>query len=188
MALMRSGFSSRRRFIYRLIVYSLAPWVGLYVLLANPNLQGRLLGLMCIAAGGLALYMLFSRLKDPLGTICYAFRPVSRVSQILERWHPGTSDLRALLMEALPDIEIKERLAAGERIALAVGEELLVHLSSPLERPEDLKALKEAAGSWRTPLHEEPLLIVLPGPSGLTTPLKELEEDLSPVRFIFKRS
>jgi hypothetical protein len=145
-----------------LIIYSFAPLVGLSVFLANPeSLERCLLGLIGIAIGSLALYLLFARLADPLQAIGYALCPVGVISQLIERWQPERESLHAFLAKGLPDVEIGERCGEGVTV-LAVGEELLIYLSPPSLASEELEGLREALRGLRTPLHEEQLLIVLP--------------------------
>jgi len=156
-----------------LVVYGLAPWVGLYVLLDNPDrIEGQLLGLIGITMGSFALYLLFTRLRDPLGAIRYALRPLRVVSRLVEDWHSKTPQtersarsLKGFLSERLPDVAIQERGSYGEQgeeIALAVGEELLVCLSPGPRTPEEVEGLIERLEELRTPLQEEPLILVLP--------------------------
>jgi len=162
---MRSGLGSRKRFLFRLVIYGLAPWVGLAVFLANPEgLEGRLLGLIGIAIGSLALYLLFARLADPLRAIGYALRPISVTSELIARWKPEREPLQAFLARHLPDVEVEER-RGDELTVFVVGEELLIYLSPPSLEPEELEGLRGALEALRTPLHEERLLIVLSGDS-----------------------
>ncbi len=192
---MRAGLGSRRRFLYRVSLYSLAPLVGLYVFWAHTSLEGRLLGLSGLGVGTLALYLLFARLKDPGSAIRYALRPVPIVLKLLERWQPQPArdpfrlqdSLRSFLREALPDVTIEERHAAqGEHIALSVGEEVLIYLAP--SSLQDIESLREILEELRTPLREEPLLIVYFDAGEMSAWATQLAESMSRARLLVKRS
>jgi hypothetical protein len=163
---MNAYLGGRRRFLYRLIVYTLMPWVGLLVLLRNfQTVEGRLLGLIGIIAGSLALYLLLARLRDPKSAVRFALRPVQTTRQAVLAWPPGT-DLREFLAERIPDVRIEERTAVeSSQTALAVGDAVLVYVIEPSSGPEDPGALEEIVSALRTPLREEPLLLVVRGGS-----------------------
>lgn len=164
---MHANLGSRKRFLFRMIVYGLAPWVGLYVFFDNPDrIEGRLLGIIGIAVGSLAIYLLFTRLKDPLGALRYALRPLGFVTQLVEDWSLKRSDLSLgdFLSERLPDVIITERRCPGdgEGALLAVGEELLIYLSPVPQTQDEVETLITRLEELRTPLQEEDLIIVLP--------------------------
>jgi hypothetical protein len=163
---MNAYLGGRRRFLYRLIVYSLMPWVGLLVLLRNfQTVEGRLLGLIGILAGSLALYLLLTRLRDPKSAVRFALRPVQTTRQAVLDWPPGT-DLRKFLAEKFPDVRIEERTdAESSRTALAVGDAVLVYVLEPSIDLEDPGTLGGIVSALRTPLREEPLLLVVRGGS-----------------------
>lgn len=185
---------SRRRFLLRMVIDNLAPPLGLYVFLANPDgIEGRLLGLIAIGIGFLALYLLFARLQDPWSAIRYAIRPRHIVSDLIAGWHLDASDrdpqlqqdsLGRFLSESLPDVNIQERSdSEAKQSALALGEDLLVYISSPLTKFEDIEALRVSVEKLRTPLHEEAVLIVLR--DDLAPSLKaQLVNSLSNVRWL----
>lgn len=186
---MRPALGSRKRFLYRLVIYSLAPWVGLYVVLAGPDgLEGRLLGMIGIAVGGTALLLLVSRLTDPRSALRYALCPVQTAARAVADWRPESGRdpsaqrdaLRAHLARALPDVVVEERRAPDQTTALALGEELLVCLSTPPATPGEVEALHRTIGTLRTPLREESLLLVLTNPASqaVDARLKELGAQL----------
>ena len=193
---MRVVLGSRRRFLFRLALYGFAPCVGSYVLIASrDSLEGRLLGLIGIVVGLLASYLLFSRLRDPLGAIRFAIRPMHIVSRLVAQCHLEGLDrdqqqasIQRFLLEMLPDVEIQERSdSEAKQIALALGEDLLVYVSAPLTKPEDLEILREILEKLRTPLHGELLLVVLTSePAPLLQ--AQLRNDLPKVRWLTKRS
>ena len=179
---MNANLGSRRRFLYRLIVYSLTPWVGLGVLIANfEEPEGRLLGLIGLGVGALAVYLLFSRLRDPKSAVAFALRPVPTLRRLLGRWAPSSEDaqraLRAFLEEALPDVAVAERVGSKGLRALLVGDEVLVCVPSAEElKPARREELHRALADLRTPLKEEPILLVVLGRD--FAPVKDL--DLGP--------
>jgi len=150
-----------------MIVYGLAPWIGLYVFFDNPDrIEGRLLGIIGVAVGSLAVYLLFTRLKDPLSALRYALRPLGVVTRLVEDWSLKRSDLSLgdFLSERLPDVVIEERRCPGdgESALWAVGEELLICSSPALQTQDEAEKLIARLEELRTPLQEEHLLIVLP--------------------------
>lgn len=179
---MNAHLGSRRSFLYRLIAYSLTPWVGLLVLLRNfQTVEGRLLGLIGIIAGALALYLLFARLRDPKSAIRFALRPLSTTRRLVLDWRPSTNTqnslghqdvLRGFLVGKLPDVQIEERTDSGSsQAALVVGDAVLVYLHEPSGSPEDPHALEQILSALRTPLREEPLLFVVFGDVSRAHPL-----------------
>ncbi|GEM_PF-4647553 len=191
---MRRYLGSRRRFLYRVIVYALLPWVGLFVFLTEYELrEGRLVGMIGMTVGIGAWLLLFSRIQDPRSAFRFALQPRRHLRGLLERWEPSyasSSDpnldldgtlslevqrraLREYLEEALPDVSIGERTLADPDpvdtdpkrtpVALEVAEELLVVLSPPPSSPQDWEILKDHLEGLRTPLREEPILLVLLG-------------------------
>lgn len=163
---MNAYLGGRRRFLYRLILYGLMPWVGLLVLLRNfGTVEGRLLGFLGIVAGALAWALLLVRLRDPRSAVRFALRPVQTTRQVLRDWPPGT-DLREFLTERLPDVRVEERTTAeSPQTALAVGDAVLVCVLGPSSAPgpEDPGALTKFLSALRTPLREEPLLLIVRG-------------------------
>lgn len=169
---MNANLGSRRRFLYRLVVYSLTPWVGLAVLIANfEEPEGRLLGLIGLGVGALAVYLLFSRLRDPKSAVAFALRPVPTLRRLLGRWAPSSEAerdapraLRAFLEEALPDVAVTERVGSKGLRALLVGDEVLVCVPSAEGlKPPRREELRRALADLRTPLKEEPILLVVLG-------------------------
>jgi len=58
-------------------------------------------------------------------------------------------------------------------VALEVAEELLVVLSLPPSSPQDWEVLKEHLEGLRTPLREEPILLVFLGKAHATGSLRD---------------
>lgn len=167
---MNSMLGSRRRFLSRLILYGLAPWVGLFVFLAHPDeVEGRLLGVLGIAVGAFALSALWGRLVDPWEALRYALRPVHTVVEAVHRWRAERSEgpssqqiaLEAHLRHVLPDVEIRERRTPAGTSALILGDELLVCLSAPPTTPDEVGALAATLEDLRAPLCDEPVILVL---------------------------
>lgn len=166
------GLGNRGRFLFRVVLYSLAPFVGLYVFFADSyRMEGRLLGFLGMSVGFLALYLLFTRLSDPRSAIDYALRPQRIARQLIRQWqlkapqdesaNPQES-LRSFLLEALPDVEVQERSTSDNRSsALAIGEDLIVYFSPTLATPRDMETLIRVVEELRTPLREETVLILL---------------------------
>jgi len=172
---MNANLGSRRWFLYRLVVYSLTPWVGLFVLIANFSLpEGRLLGLIGLGVGALAIYLLFSRLRDPKSAVAFALRPVPTLRRLVERWTPSLAPegdvetqrhaLQAFLEEMLPDVTIAERAGSEGPRALIVGDEVLIYVPSSAElEPSEFEKLRQTLDDLRTPLKEEPILLIALG-------------------------
>lgn len=164
---------TRKRFLYRIVVYALAPWVGLYVFLTHPNEpEGRLVGLIGIFIGAAAITLLLARLSDPWGALRYAFRPLGTVQRAIRAWQPEgetwdpiarDESLRAHLSSALPDVEIEERHTPAAEGAFAFGGELLLLWWSPARHAttDEIEDLRRRIRDLRTPLHEEPVLLLV---------------------------
>jgi len=137
------------------------------VLVANfEEPEGRLLGLIGVGVGALAVYLLFSRLRSPGSAVAFALRPVPTLRRLLERWTPSSESshqaLRAFLEGALPDVAVAERVGPKGLRALLVGDEVLVCVPSAEElKPSRREELRRALEALRTPLKEEPVLLVV---------------------------
>jgi hypothetical protein len=195
---MHVAFPSRRRFLVRVLLYSMVLLVGFYMFLSNSSRpDGLVLGLLGMGTGALSFYLLFTRLQDPWAAVLYALRPMNRISQLIAEWpgnpshlEPNTqqASLQQFLTEKLPDIRIGERRTpAGEEAALEVGEELLVYFSRPIVQRQDLEALLAVTARLRRPLQEEALLLVFA--SRLDTSWRnELLRQLRRTRVLIQRS
>lgn len=195
---MRRYLGSRRRFLYRVVVYALLPFVGLFVFLEEfEQWEGRLLGMIGMTVGIGAWLLLFSRVQDPRSAFRFALQPRRCLRRLVERWEPlhdpdsnpalnpdWEAQHRALqefLAEALPDVAIGERtLTDADREsesppalkAIEVAEELLVVLSPPPVSARDWEELRERLEGLQTPLREEPILLVLFGEPKAESPFQ----------------
>jgi hypothetical protein len=199
---MRRYLGSRRRFLYRVIVYALLPFVGLFVFLAEYELlEGRLLGLIGMTVGIGAWLLLFSRIQDPKSAFRFALQPRRCLRRLVERWEPNFEPgmntdpdldlevqrraLQEFLAEALPDVALGERTltdpagpdtdqAQGKApVAIEVAEEFLIVLSPPPASSRDWEILKDHLEGLRTPLREEPVLLVLLGKPDASSPFRD---------------
>jgi len=114
----RDQLGSRKRFLYRITVYTTTPIVGLVVLFMQwGRLEGMLLGAMGIVAGLLAQYMIFSRLRDPKGAVLFALRPQLELNRVVQKFlnqldnassHTECAKMLAnKLSEHFPDVPIE---------------------------------------------------------------------------------
>lgn len=183
---------TRRRFLYRLIVYPLLPLLALYIALSHlGDRDSALLGLLGLILGLTALYLFFGRLKRPLVAMRYALNPVRTVQQALGTWIDVSKtslekagDLQESLQVAFPDVTVKAApLAQTETSCLRVGDELLVCIGPRLQTIAETEALADALQEARTPLHEEAVLLVLNQPTDQAL-LARLQERLPRLSFM----
>lgn len=165
---------TRRRFLYRLIIYPLLPLLALYIALSHlGDRDSALLGLLGLVLGLTALYLFFGRLKRPLVAVRYALNPALTVQQALDSWLKASKtpsersgDLQESLQAALPDVTMRAApLLQSEVPCLRVGDELLVCVGPGLQTVAEAEALADALEEARTPLHEEAVLLVLNQPT-----------------------
>jgi hypothetical protein len=183
---------TRRRFLYRLIVYPLLPLLALYIALSHlGDRDSALLGLLGLILGLTALYLFFGRLKRPLTAIRYAVNPARTVQQALGSWvkvrattSEKSSDLQESLQAALPDVPVKAMsLAQTETACLRVGDELFVCVGPRLQTMAEAEALAGALEEARTPLQEEAVLLVLSQPTDQAL-LARMQERLPRLSFM----
>lgn len=158
---------SRSRFLYRVSVYVVAPFVGLFVFLDNPDdARGQVIGGLAMVAGAMALVVLTTRLRDPWGAIRYALRPLRTLTTLLARWdRPDVSDtdlcasLQAYLRQQLPDVD-----AAADHPddgVLTLGDELTIVPEAFPQTEADRDGLLARLDALRSPLESRALVVVL---------------------------
>lgn len=184
---MRPELGSRSRFIFRMVLYSLAPLVGLFVLLnSGAQPEGLILGFIGISIGLVAMYQLYSRLKNPRVAARYALKPHKTVedaiSSYLESLSPSPSveelmyDLQGHLGNILPDVQIEDiRSSPSEAPVYAIGDEIILFA---IESPNSFAILHEVlehAVSYQTPLQNERLFLIFAGElkDGMTSEILE---------------
>jgi hypothetical protein len=172
---MRPELGNRKRFLFRIILYTLAPLAGLLVLL-NPQSypEGLLLGFIGLVIGLVAQYQLYSRLKNPSGAVKFALRPTGTVAKILQNSiasnlldQSANSAMKILmqeLFEALPDVQIEDiRVTPGDDPIYSIGDEIVIFTQSAPETFADLSASLERLIEFKTPLHDESFFFVFIG-------------------------
>ncbi len=179
---MSSVLGSRKRFLYRVIIYGAAPLLGLFVFLDNPDdLRGRVLGGLAILVGVTAVALFVFRLRDPWGAIRYAVRPVSTLRDVVLRWDasPATGEgelltsLHTHLRQQLPDLDIAMGDPTDDGV-LTLGDEVtVIPAASPLTT-EDRDGLVARLEALHSPLESRALVVVL-----ATNGAREDDVDLS---------
>ncbi|MFB6285028.1 MAG: hypothetical protein ABEK03_00410 [Candidatus Bipolaricaulia bacterium] len=160
---------SRKRFLYRVLVYGATPLLGLFVFLDNPNdLRGRVIGGLAILAGAVSLVLLITRLRDPWGAIRYAVRPVPMLKAVLASWprQQGTDDgdlvpsLHAHLNQKFPDLAIGVGDPQDDAV-LTLGEEVTVIPTVPPQTAAEREGLLERLEALHSPLESRAIVLVL---------------------------
>lgn len=163
---------SRKRFLYRVLVYGATPLLGLFVFLDNPNdLRGRVIGGLAILAGAVSLVLLITRMRDPWGAIRYAIRPVPMLKSVLASWprhqgHQGTDDgdlvfsLQAHLSQQLPDLAIGIGDPQDDAV-LTLGEDVTVIPTAPPQTIAERDGLLERLEALSSPLESRAMVLVL---------------------------
>lgn len=163
---------SRKRFLYRVLIYGAAPLVGCFVVLDNPDdMRGRVIGGLAMLAGAAAIVLLLTRMRDPWGAIRYAFRPLSTLRDILAKWDKRRTDgyvatsLHAHLRQQLPDLAITMGDPADDGV-LTLGEELAVLPATSPKTSEERDGLVARLEALHAPLESRALVLVLSATDG----------------------
>lgn len=169
---MSPALGSRKRFLYRVLIYGAAPLLGCFVFLDNPDdVRGRVIGGLAMLAGAAAIVLLMTRLCDPWGSIRYAFRPVSTLRDVVAKWDGRATDgdvvgsLHAHLTQQLPDLAITRGNPADDGV-LTVGEEVAVLPATSPKTAEERDELVARLEALQSPLENRALMLVLPATDG----------------------
>ena len=159
---MTQHLGSRKRFIFRLVIYGLLPGIGLFVLVYSwGDTAGMLMGAMGVAIGLMAQYMLYARLTHPISAFQFALKPNYVVNRIAtQALSSGTINTEEALLNEIsyltkqhyPDVLVERRGDdADEPNAVVLGEEFIL-FSTDSTDDDHIEELKQGL---QTPLKNE---------------------------------
>ena len=168
---MNQPLGSRKRFIFRLVVYGLLPGIGLFVLVYSwGDTAGMMMGAMGVGVGLLAQYLLYARLEHPISAFQFALKPyyvVERVTtQALASNASSTSEgvlneISYLTKNHYPDITIERRSTDSDFAdAIVLGEEFVIFAVDSDDTTNTQAQIEELKETLETPLQNEKFFVV----------------------------